>query len=448
MVDAEVKVKRRGQAKPPKAVRRWSPLPFLREVARQLLPEPAPVRAYCPPSEYVVENGKVYYSDGMTKDYKPNLFTKVFAAITLGLYIGIPYIILALSVASIWSLWARMLLAAIVGSAFMPLRPLFSKAVMNSYVFLTWRRYFKFSYLFDQSLDAYSDYVTSQFPHGAFPLGSLICGTFMATEYPEYTCYALAANNSFLVPVWRHVHTWMGAMAATERNFRRLLALGTCRGIRASQAAAARDAAVAAGGKPEDAPADSDSPGSSEDGTPGGTPRAGEAPMGGAAGAATAPPRRTRLRKRNAQGVSVSVMVGGIAEMYLQHPDFERIKLLDRKGFVRIAIEHGADILPVYMFGASRLMNFGPSWLMNFARKLRMSIGVLYGAWGTPIPHRVPLRMAVGVPVPVGPAMHRGDPRFEAQVEAVHAAVVEAIKKVYYRHRVDYGWGDRELVIV
>ena len=40
------------------------------------------------------------------------------------------------------------------------------------------------------------------------------------------------------------------------------------------------------------------------------------------------------------------------------------------------------------------------------------------------------------------------DPGFEARVEKVHAAYVEAIKKVYYTHRVDYGWGDRPLVIV
>lgn len=134
--------------------------------------------------------------------------------------------------------------------------------------------------------------------------------------------------------------------------------------------------------------------------------------------------------------------------MYLQRPDHERIKLLTRKGFVRVAVEHGADILPVYMFGASRLMHFGPPWLMSAARRMRASIGVLYGACGTTVPHRVPLRMAVGVPVSVGPAMQRGSPGFDARVDEVHARVVEAVRGVYYRHRTAYGWGDRELVIV
>jgi hypothetical protein len=428
------------------------------------------------------------------ESYEPTLFTKAFAALTLGLYIGVPQIILTLALLSWWSPVARGLLALVAATAFLPLRPLFSSRVMHSYIFLAWRRYFKFSFVFDKTLAPYDDYVIAQFPHGAFPLGCLVGGTFMATEYPEYSCYALAANNSFFVPIWRHVHTWMGTMAATEKNFRRLLALGTCKGLRsaaerAAKAAGGDAAAVAAAGAAAVAhvgadnaalgkrrasePSDDGGPNGGDDGrsshsgssrsseasgSPRAAPGSGGAPraprqrtsVAGAAAAALglAGERGTRLRKRNQQGVSVGVMVGGIAEMYLLRPDYECIKLLDRKGFVRIAIEHGANILPVYMFGVSKMMAFGPPWLMSIARRARMSIGVLYGAWGTPIPHRVPLRMAVGVPVDVGPAMQRTDPGFEERVEAVHAAFVEAIKKVYYTHREAYGWGDRPLVVV
>jgi len=168
---------------PPKS--RWSLSGLLREAARQLLPEPRPVRTYRPPSEYGVTNGRIYYSDNMTASYEPTLFTKVFAAATLGLYIGVPNFMLALAVLSWWSAWARVALAVIVGTAFLPLRPLFWRRVMDSYVFLSWRRFFNFSFVFDKSLDACNDYVIAQFPHGAYPLGTLVGGTFMATEYPE-----------------------------------------------------------------------------------------------------------------------------------------------------------------------------------------------------------------------------------------------------------------------
>jgi hypothetical protein len=261
-----------------------------------------------------------------------------------------------------WSPLARALLAVLAATSFLPLRPLFSSRVMHSYIFLAWRRYFKFSFVFDKTLAPYDDYVIAQFPHGAFPLGCLVGGTFMATEYPEYSCYALAANNSFFVPVWRHVHTWMGTMAATEKNFRRLLALGTCKGLRAAAERAAKAAggdaaAVAAAGAAAVAHAGADNellgkrrPDASDDGGPddgrsshsgssrgsseaSGSPRAplssaggGPAASGGGArqrtsvaGAAAAAlgfgERKSRLRKRNQQGVSVGVMVGGIAEM-------------------------------------------------------------------------------------------------------------------------------------
>lgn len=67
----------------------------------------------------------------------------MFAAITLGIYIGVPNIILSLLIASFWYTWARVGLGLIVGSYFLPLAPLFWRNMMDNYVFLSWRRYFK-----------------------------------------------------------------------------------------------------------------------------------------------------------------------------------------------------------------------------------------------------------------------------------------------------------------
>jgi hypothetical protein len=53
--------------------------------------------------------------------------------------------------------------------------------------------------------------------------------------------------------------------------------------------------------------------------------------------------------KRLLEHGSVAVVVGGIAEMFMCHPDRERVKLLGRKGFCRIAVEQQVDgIVPVY----------------------------------------------------------------------------------------------------
>lgn len=168
MVAVDLSSLPRRPPRPPRVTLGW----LLRELWWQLRPEPQPRRLYRPPAEYAVENGKVYYSDGMDEDYEPNLATKALAFVTLGLYIGIPQLLLTLFVLCFWHAWARVALALIVGSAFLPLRPLKWTRVLSSYVFLTWRRYFKFSFVFDESLNAYKDYVIAQFPHGAFPVRS------------------------------------------------------------------------------------------------------------------------------------------------------------------------------------------------------------------------------------------------------------------------------------
>lgn len=39
----------------------------------------------------------------------------------------------------------------------------------------------------------------------------------------------------------------------------------------------------------------------------------------------------------------------------IQDPSKERIKLLNRKGFVRVAVETGTSIIPVYHFGGTQV---------------------------------------------------------------------------------------------
>jgi 2-acylglycerol O-acyltransferase 2 len=148
-------------------------------------------------------------------------------------------------------------------------------------------------------------------------------------------------------------------------------------------------------------------------------------------------------------GVSVGLMVGGIAEMFMIRKDHERIKLKDRKGFVRIAVEHGVDLIPCYMFGVNQCLDFGPPWLQRLSRRLRASLGVIYGVWGLPIPRRVPIFKVTGKPLVVGPPMRKDHPEFAARVDELHALFCVEIERLYYAHRETYGHGfeNKPLVI-
>eukprot|EP01023_Acetabularia_acetabulum_P007748 TRINITY_DN13395_c0_g1_i4.p1 TRINITY_DN13395_c0_g1~~TRINITY_DN13395_c0_g1_i4.p1 ORF type:complete len:288 (-),score=44.59 TRINITY_DN13395_c0_g1_i4:407-1270(-) len=145
---------------------------------------------------------------------------------------------------------------------------------------------------------------------------------------------------------------------------------------------------------------------------------------------------------------SVAVIVGGIAEIYLQHPKKERIKLLGRKGFIRVAVETGTDIVPVYHFGNTQLLNFGPKWIMNFSRKLQASLGFAQGVIGLPIPFSSKVCMVVGKPVKVGEAVSQTDSKFDQVVDEVHARFVVELQALYDRNKAEFGWADRPLEIL
>lgn len=116
--------------------------------------EGQPVRPYVHPSQYRAPENVRLYSDGMHKLYEPSFLTLAISVVTLGLYVGVPHILLALLAFSWWRP-AAITLGLLLVSLLLPAKPLRLPSVLSSYVFLCWRRYFKFSYLFEKSLDCY-----------------------------------------------------------------------------------------------------------------------------------------------------------------------------------------------------------------------------------------------------------------------------------------------------
>eukprot|EP00878_Enallax_costatus_P018901 GHUV01019924.1.p1 GENE.GHUV01019924.1~~GHUV01019924.1.p1 ORF type:complete len:310 (+),score=63.74 GHUV01019924.1:533-1462(+) len=145
----------------------------------------------------------------------------------------------------------------------------------------------------------------------------------------------------------------------------------------------------------------------------------------------------------------VAVIVGGIAEMYMKDPRKERIKLLNRKGFVRVAVETGTSIIPVYHFGSTQTLGAWPqsAAAAGLSRKYRVAIGFPIGRWLTPVPHQVQFFQVAGAPIPVPRVDPADKEAFSKAVDEVHAKVVDAVKGLYDRHKAEYGWEDRPLVI-
>ncbi|CAJ1413578.1 unnamed protein product [Effrenium voratum] len=79
------------------------------------------------------------------------------------------------------------------------------------------------------------------------------------------------------------------------------------------------------------------------------------------------------LAKRLTRG-SFVLYIGGLIELFYSSPKQEVVFLKQRKGFIKLALRAGADVIPVYMFGNTTVLSvlaWGP--LASLSRSLGMS---------------------------------------------------------------------------
>ena len=91
---------------------------------------------------------------------------------------------------------------------------------------------------------------------------------------------------------------------------------------------------------------------------------------------------------------------GGTSELFLCNPDRERLHLLDRKGFVRIALTQGCVLFPGYLFGNTTVLRLWQwSFLRNFSRKTGFALTYFYGRFFLPLPLPEPCVCVIGKPI-------------------------------------------------
>lgn len=155
---------------------------------------------------------------------------------------------------------------------------------------------------------------------------------------------------------------------------------------------------------------------------------------------------------------AVALVVGGAAEALDAHPGKHILTLKNRKGFVRIALETGAQLVPVYSFGENEVYqqvdNPRGSRLRTIQDLLKKHLGfslpIINGrgifnySYGV-LPHRRRIDTVVGMPLPVVRNKH---PSTE-EVDQLHAEYIEALKHLFNENKVKYGIpADEEFVIV
>lgn len=63
---------------------------------------------------------------------------------------------------------------------------------------------------------------------------------------------------------------------------------------------------------------------------------------------------------------SIVLYVGGIAELFLSSPSEERLYVGKRKGFIKLAMRTGSEIIPCYYFGNTTCLEVRPTFDFSF----------------------------------------------------------------------------------
>eukprot|EP01064_Diplonema_japonicum_P026903 TRINITY_DN3850_c0_g2_i1.p1 TRINITY_DN3850_c0_g2~~TRINITY_DN3850_c0_g2_i1.p1 ORF type:complete len:1333 (+),score=253.11 TRINITY_DN3850_c0_g2_i1:41-4039(+) len=145
------------------------------------------------------------------------------------------------------------------------------------------------------------------------------------------------------------------------------------------------------------------------------------------------------------QGGAALLVPGGQAEMRESSSSSPHMTLVRKhKGFVRLAIQHGASLVPVFSFGEHELMDniYLPEIQKWFIRKLGFGYPHFpYGRMFLPVPRRRKVTLVVGRPIPVT----RIEQPTQAEIDAVHLQYYTALKDMFERHKKECGSADLTL---
>uniref|UniRef100_A0A6A7FQS4 Acyltransferase n=1 Tax=Hirondellea gigas TaxID=1518452 RepID=A0A6A7FQS4_9CRUS len=146
-----------------------------------------------------------------------------------------------------------------------------------------------------------------------------------------------------------------------------------------------------------------------------------------------------------ATGRALCLVVGGAPESLDSHPHKLILHLEERKGFAKMALRHGASLVPMFAFGENDVYDQVDNPKGSFVRKVQdfwmkvfvippclfMGRGVFQYSLGI-VPFRKPIYVVVGSPLHVDPVKQ---PTGE-QILALHSRYRDALQHLYdtYKH--------------
>ncbi|KAL1935554.1 hypothetical protein VTP01DRAFT_4694 [Rhizomucor pusillus] len=152
---------------------------------------------------------------------------------------------------------------------------------------------------------------------------------------------------------------------------------------------------------------------------------------------------------KSGPGRSIAIVIGGAAESLNARPGVMDLTLKKRLGFVKIAVETGASLVPTISFGENELYeqvrNDDGSWLRWFQKKFQRWMGFTVplfhgrGIFNYDIglmPYRRPMHVVFGEPI--DPPANVDEKDKDEIVRELHDKYMQSLKALYDKHKDTY----------
>ncbi|GFH53155.1 2-acylglycerol O-acyltransferase 2 [Chaetoceros tenuissimus] len=154
---------------------------------------------------------------------------------------------------------------------------------------------------------------------------------------------------------------------------------------------------------------------------------------------------RKILKRPGIEG-SIVLYIGGMAELFKCCREEERLYLSQRKGFIKLALREGIDIVPIYLFGNTSVLSVlkhGP--LAKISRRLKLSTTIFWGKFMLPIPRDDKLLYVAGKAISI-PKI--AEPSQE-DIDKYHKIYVGEVERIFntYKSRAGPLYKDKKLFI-
>lgn len=161
---------------------------------------------------------------------------------------------------------------------------------------------------------------------------------------------------------------------------------------------------------------------------------------------------------KQATGNLLAIVVGGLAEADLSHSEKLKIVVAERKGFVKKALVHGADIIPCIAFGENSVFNkvtLPTDSLLhrlesNFYKLFKFKHPIYYGTsifsdkLSGLMPFRRPITVVLDDPIRVNQTL---EPT-QDQIDKLHAKYICQLNSMYHANKDLCSKYDKQLELV